>query len=186
MRKSAGIIVVAATLFAGGLHAADDENTKEIAHARSGAWSAVATVDTFDDSEIAWSAVHPHGDHGKVAVTCEDNGSTLVGSLKAHASNPFIDSIGSVMLQREAIRVRVKVDDTPIIEARGRYPNALTTTNEELVAIVGRMLSGKEARIRTEHGEEQHTFTLSLDGFGDSVKWALTKCGFAFGANEEG
>lgn len=47
-----------------------DENTREVLVSKHGAWEAKATVDTFDDSEIAWTAYHKQGDFGGVAVAC--------------------------------------------------------------------------------------------------------------------
>ena len=87
----------------------------------------------------------------------------------------FIDSIGQV-LNRDAIRVRVKVDDNPIVESKGRYPNALTTTHEAQLELLTQFAAGEQARIRTEHGDEQHTFAVSLDGFREAAQWVIDAC----------
>ena len=153
------------------VHAADD-NTKDVRVARHGAWTTYTTIDTFDDSAIRWYASHPHGDDGGIRYGCDrENGA----GFTAHADNMFIDSIGQVM-NRDRIRVRVKVDNNPVVESKGKYPNDMATDREARNEILGQFSNGREARIRTEHGDEQHTFAVSLDGFREAANWVLTEC----------
>ena len=132
-------------------------------------------MDTFDDREIAWEAFHPQGRDGGVALTCRE-GDVL--SFDAYADNMFVNSIGSVLKKDEPVRVRLKVDDYPIVETRGAYPNTLAISDGDVRKIMTELLDGNEARIRTQHGDEQHTFILSLAGFREAGAWALGKCGY--------
>ena len=99
-------------------------------------------------------------------------------TLNAYADNLFADSLGSMFEQSDPIRVRVKVDDNAIVEIEGAYPNTLATDMDDVKKIIAEFLGGKEARIRTQHRDEQHTFVLSLAGFEEAVAWAISKCGF--------
>ena len=118
------LVIVAAWLPAFG---AADENTREVVVARHAAWPAKATVDTFDDRDIVWSAFHRQGRDGGFAVTCRE-GDVL--SFDAYAGNMFVNSIGSVLKKNEPVRVRVKVDDYPSWERTAciRTPPSPTST----------------------------------------------------------
>lgn len=172
MKTLAAILVLAGVpAFAIG----DDENTREVYVATHGAWIARTTVDTFEEREVAWYALHRQGDDGGFAVTCRV-GDVL--SFDAYADNMFINSIGQAWRQREPIAVRLKVDDYPIVEVKGKYPNTIASSESDVGKVMTELLNGEEARIRTEHGEEQHTFVLSLDGFREAAAWTLGKCGY--------
>ena len=107
------------------VHAAD-ENEREVRVGQHGAWTTYYRVlDTFDDSPIRWYAAHPQGSFGSIRYECTIDGTTMTRMLTAHADNIFITSIGQVM-NSDPIRVRVKVDDNPIIEAKGEYPNTIS------------------------------------------------------------
>ncbi len=65
---------------------------------------------------------------------------------------------------------------------RGQYPNALTVDDAGMKTLMAEMLDGSNAglpaRVRTEHGDERHTFSLSLQGFAEAAGWVLGKCGY--------
>ena len=151
-------------------------NTREVDVAEYGTWTTKITVDTFDDSELSWLAFHPQGGDGGFATICL-SGDTL--TFEAYADNWLIDTIGSAFSKDEPIRVRAKIDDREIIEVRGEYPNTLTANKLDVLTFLSELLEGdKSARVRTEHGEEQHSFALSLNGFGEAAVWVLRKCGW--------
>ena len=76
----------------------------------------------------------------------------------------------------DPIRVRIKVDDNPVIEAKGKYPIELVVERETLETVLDQFHNGMTARIRTQHGDEQHTFSVSLDGFREATEWAASQC----------
>ena len=167
MRRTA---FATAALVASVAWAADDENTEDVIEARHGAWKAVSTVDTFEETPIMWSAVHPHGDYGSFKFVCES------GTLKflGEADNPFVKSLGNMFDTETPITAKFKVDDNPVVTSGGYYPNEVATYNvDELVAA---MSEGKRAKVRTTHGDEQHTFTLDLGGFKEAAAWVKGKC----------
>ncbi len=95
------------------------------------------------------------------------------------------------------ISVSYKVDDGEVVETSGEYPHRISgryAVDSDFSPIWGapiskmaRMFSeGKEARIRTSHGDEQHTFIVSLDGFAETSRWVDDKCGFARLSDEDG
>ena len=180
MQKLGGIVALVAGILATILACpgafAEDENTREEDVAQYGSWTTKITVDTFDDSELSWSAFYPQGSDGGFAIICL-SGDTL--TFEAYADNWLIDTIGSAFSKDEPIRVRAKIDDREVIEVRGEYPNTLAANELEVLTLLSELLKGdNSARFRTEHGEEQHTFALSLNGFGEAAVWVLRKCGW--------
>ncbi|MCY4011130.1 MAG: hypothetical protein OXG82_00290 [Gammaproteobacteria bacterium] len=167
----AAVLAAGAPVFAAG----DDENTRDVYVSSHGAWTARATVDTFEEREVAWYAFHRQGDDGGFALTCRV-GDVL--SFDAYADNMFINSIGLAWQQRQPIVVRVKVDDYPVVEVKGKYPNTIASREADVRKLIAELTDGEVARIRTQHGEEQHTFVLSLDGFREAAAWTLGKCGY--------
>ena len=158
---------------------AGEEGEDHVREAQSGNWVTYAVVDTFKETEVGWFASHPVGDHGEVRFTCA-NGQHP--SFMAFADNPVMQSIGAIFAESEQIVTRVEVDDAEAVVVIGRQPNLLfvvrpSSDNEELETYRRFREEGK-ARIRTEHGEERHTFILPLDGFREASDWVTGKCGW--------
>lgn len=159
---------------------AGEEGEDHVREAQSGNWVTFAVVDTFKETEVGWFASHPVGDHGEVRFTCA-NGQHP--SFMAFADNPVMQSIGAIFAESEQIVTRVEVNDAEAVVVIGRQPNLLfvvrpSSDNEELETY-RRFREGSKARIRTEHGEERHTFILPLDGFREASDWVTGKCGWS-------
>ncbi len=142
-------------------------------------------VATFDESPSRWFATTRTGRYGEVRYSC-DKGSIPVFLAFGEHFMPTMRTLGSgfasAVEDNNAISVSYKVDDGELVEASGLYPNRISSifVPRKSIAGMARMFSeGKEARIRTRHAEEQHTFIVSLDGFAETSRWVDDKCGFA-------
>lgn len=148
-----------------------DDHEREVRGERHGSWTTYMVLDTFDDTPVRWLARHDVGAFGSVDFECANGASKLTG----YVDNMLVRTLGQVF-NSERIRVRVRVDDNPVTEATGNYPNDMASSRSDIQAIVDQFTQGDVARIRTEHGDEQHTFQLSLDGFKDAAEWTTNEC----------
>lgn len=168
-----GDIILIMLLAFPGVVAADDENYEERVETQYGAWKAITTIDTFEETPIHWTAVHPHGSYGAVKVGCDTDGDMFI---HAEADNIFVNTIGSVIHQDRPIQVKLKVDDNSVVSTSGEYPNSLAQHSTD--TILDALASGSDkAKIRTTHDDEEHTFSLSLNGFNNALSWVKRKCG---------
>lgn len=158
--------------------ASGSENSEAVYVAQHGDWTLNRLVDTFDDSELARFAFTDSASSGSdletpsVRVVCDRNGAL---NLMARTGG-IMSTLGSVW-NSDPIEVKFKIDDDEIVETEGQYPSTLTTSRADLHTVVAQMLRGISARIRTQHGEEQHTFRVSLVGFTEALDWVTSGVG---------
>ncbi len=170
--KAGGLVLAAVVATCAPASGAEDQNARHEVAGQHGAWTAYRVVDTFEDSVVQWYAMHPHGEDGSVRFECSRGAAP---KFTAYADNMFIDALGQ-RFNRKPIRVRVRVDGNAVIDSKGRYPNDIAVELEAYLEILRQFLRGSEARIRTEHDDEQHTFVLALDGFLDAAQWVADEC----------
>ena len=170
-----------------------DEDGEELAQeGRIGDWYGYAVIDTFEGGADRWFATTRTGDYAEVRYSCANGEKPEMRAFAEHAM-PTMRTLGSSFsceVQNDChIRVSYKVDDGEVVKTSGEYPHRISepyAVDSDFSPIWGapvskmaRMFSeGREARIRTSHGDEQHTFIVSLDGFAETSKWVDGKCGF--------
>lgn len=148
------------------------ENTEVQYVAKYGYWVTNKEVDSFFDEEVAWFAFVEVGRHGSIRVSCDEDGLRLM----ALADTSFLHSLGSA-LNTDPIKVKIKVDDNPIVETDGSYPFTLVEPGDpKLPGLLAQMEEGREVRVRTDHGSERHTLKGDLAGFRTALAWVKDAC----------
>lgn len=181
-KTAAGIWAILIVLFAfpASSSVAETENYEAHYVQTHGSWVTNRLTDTFDDSSVAWFAFAKQGDHGSIRLFCARAENNRAGyGLLAYADNRFIQTLGKVFEQTVPIKVRIKVDSNDIITTYGEYPNTLAQ-DSQADEVIKQMRRGHEIRIRTVHGDEQHTFIAKLNGFSAASDWVMKSCGVSF------
>ena len=144
------------------------ENHQYVPVEQYGLWSTARVIDNFDGKEKAYAAYYlPGNKEGLIFLaSIEKHNMLFISANLLLPNNPFPWSNDAPM------SVLVRVDDGLTIATQGRYPNVLMGGGDFVVSgTFSAFLDGKEARIRTEYGTEQHTYIFPLDGFADAVRW---------------
>ena len=179
----------------------DDEDGEELAQkGRIGDWYGYSVIDAFEGGADRWFATTRTGDYGEVRYSCAIGEKPEMLAFADHPM-PMMRTLGSSFsceVQNDChISVSYKVDDGEVVKTAGEYPHRISERYAVAsdfspiwgapISKMARMFSeGREARIRTTHGDEQHTFIVSLDGFAETSEWVDDKCGFARLGDEGG
>ena len=158
-----------------------NENAEAVYEGSLGEWVMNTIRDTFDESVLAWK-IFTHGQKSDESLS-EPTVSLVCTSdyinLEARTGDLFTKSLGSMWAQDEPIKVKIKIDDFPVQEFYGEYPNTLLKT-EFVFPVIEKMTKGKIMKIRTEHNTEAsveaHTFIISLIGFVQAYDWLSQNC----------
>lgn len=134
-------------------------------------WTVVARVDSFSDERQVVAAQHTVGNHGSINIMCHA-GERII--INAQVDNSLIDTIGG-MMNFDPITVKYKVDGT-IYTSKGKYPNQLIAKGVDTAEFIAVAKAGNSMKIRTDHGQEQHTWDISLRGFTYAMDRTIAEC----------
>ncbi|MBL1416139.1 MAG: hypothetical protein COB27_004595 [Moritella sp.] len=134
-------------------------------------WTVLASIDSFSGEMTDIATQQRIGDHGGITVVCSTGGKL---SIQAKVNNQFTDTIGGMMTPGP-ILVKYKVGGT-LYTGEGKWPNYLLKAKMDIDEFIAAARAGDNMKIRTTHGEELHTWNISLRGFTAAINKTLAMC----------